>query len=296
MMTWPGCIPWKQVWPVPEPSPRIIITTIAKRPVPHRSMLPSGRGLATILLLVAFAWSLAGVEWGSGVFHPGGGNAVRQFLLSIVQPALSQQILLLAARESWRTLAYAIAGTSLAVVLALPLGVLASGVVFRQPGLQYASVAAGRGIAGFLRAIHELVWAWIFVAAIGLTPFAAVFALALPYAGILARILADILVDVPPAPLTALRAAGAGEGQVLLYGRLPPALPGMVSYILYRFECAIRSAAIMSFVGLGGLGYQIQISLDDLKYDEVWTFVIVLIVLVVAVDSFSAAVRRRMTG
>lgn len=280
---------------MPESVPRTIVESFPHRPPLRRSLLPRGRGLVTLLLIGAFLWSLAGVEWGSRLLHPGGGSAIRQFFLGFLQPALSPDILLLAAKESWRTLAYAIAGTSLAVALALPLGVLASGVLYRQSILQNISVAVGRGISGFLRAIHELVWAWVFVAAIGLTPFAAVLALALPYAGILARILADILVDVPAAPLTALRTTGASEWQVLLYGRLPQALPGMVSYILYRFECAIRSAAIMSFVGLGGLGYQIQISLDDLKYSEVWTFVFVLILLVVAVDLFSAAVRRMMT-
>ena len=133
---------------------------------------------------------------------------------------------------------------------------------------------------GGLRAIHELVWALLFVAAIGLSPFAAVLALALPYAGILGRILAEMLQDVPPGPLASLRTTGAGEGKVLLYGRLPMAFPNMVSYALYRFECGIRSAAIMSFVGLGGLGYQIQISLDDLRFAEVWTFVYCLVLLV----------------
>jgi phosphonate transport system permease protein len=70
----------------------------------------------------------------------------------------------------------------------------------------------------------------------------------------------------------------------------------MVSYGLYRYECGLRSAAILSFVGLGGLGYQIQISLADLRFDEIWTFVYVLVILVVIVDLWSAAVRRRMVS
>ncbi len=83
---------------------------------------------------------------------------------------------------------------------------------------------------------------------------------------------------------------------MLLYGRLPTVWPGMVSYGLYRFECGVRSAAILSFVGLGGLGYQIQLSLDDLRFREVWTFVGCLVLLVIAVDLWSGAIRRRLAA
>lgn len=180
-------------------------------------------------------------------------------------------------------------------MLAFPAGIIASGVLLRRPVLRGITVGLVRFLLGFFRAIHELVWALLFVTALGLSPLAAVLALALPYAGILGRILADMLSDVPERPLAALRAAGASEWTVLLYGRLPHALPNMVSYALYRYECGIRSAAILSFVGLGGLGYQIQISLDDLRYNEVWTFVYCLVLLAVLVDTWSRVLRRRLT-
>jgi phosphonate transport system permease protein len=151
-------------------------------------------------------------------------------------------------------------------------------------------------VLAWLRSIHELVWAWLFVAAIGLSPFAAIFALALPYAGILGRIYADLLNDVSPGPLRALRAAGAGETKVLFYGRLPMALPDMVAYSFYRFECALRSAAIMGFIGLGGLGFQVQIALADLKYSTVSTYVLAMILLIVIVETWSSIVRREMTS
>jgi ABC-type phosphate/phosphonate transport system permease subunit len=253
-----------------------------------------GRGLLTILLLGAFAWSLAMVPWGDPLFHRGGLEMLREMLAAAVRPALSPNLLAIALEASWRTVAYATTGVSLAIVLALPAGILASGVLVRQPALRLLSSGVVRSLLGVLRAIHELVWALVFVAAIGLSPFAAVLALALPYAGILGRILAEMLQDVPPGPLVSLRTAGASEGKVLLYGRLPLAFPNMVSYALYRFECGIRSAAIMSFVGLGGLGYQIQISLDDLRLAEVWTFVYCLVALVVAVDVVSGVIRRQV--
>jgi ABC-type phosphate/phosphonate transport system permease subunit len=260
----------------------------------HLRLPLHGRGLLTVLLLGAFAWSLAMVPWGEPLVHPGGLVMLREMLAAALRPVLSRELLTIALEASWRTVAYATTGVSLAIVLALPTGILASGVLVRQPALRLLSSGVVRAVLGVLRAIHELVWALLFVAAIGLSPFAAVLALALPYAGILGRILAEMLQDVPLGPLASLRAAGASEGKVLLYGRLPIAFPNMVSYALYRFECGIRSAAIMSFVGLGGLGYQIQISLDDLRFNEVWTFVYCLVALVVAVDVVSGVIRRQV--
>ena len=147
---------------------------------------------------------------------------------------------------------------------------------------------------GFLRAIHELIWALIFVATFGLSPLSAVLALAIPYGGILGRIFADMLNDVPDEPIQALRSSGASKLQCLLYGYFPIVRANIISYTMYRFECAIRSSAIMSFVGLGGLGFQIQLSLNDLKYDEVWTFIFFLIGIVVLVDIWSSQLRKGM--
>lgn len=256
----------------------------------------SGRTLLTLLLAAAFLWSLLAVEWGGRLVHPGGGASLVKLLAGMMRPALSPSLLWVAAEASWRTLAYATAGMSVAVALAVPLGVAASGVLSSRRWAKRISSALFRGILGFLRAIHELVWAWLFVAAFGLSPIAAVLALGLPYGGILGRILADMLVDVPEEPLRALRSSGASELKVLLYGRLPLAFADMVSYTLYRYECAIRSASIMSFVGLGGLGYQIQLSLDDLKYGEVTTFLLFLIGMVVLVDAWSSRLRRRLVA
>ena len=125
---------------------------------------------------------------------------------------------------------------------------------------------------------------------------AAVLALGIPYGGILGRIYSELLQDVPEAPLRALRSAGASEWRVFWYGRLPMALPDMLSYTFYRLECGVRSAAILSFVGLGGIGYQVQIALDDLAYERAWTFILALVLLVIAVDVWSTLVRKKLTS
>jgi phosphonate transport system permease protein len=248
----------------------------------------------TLLLAGAFLWSVASVNWGGSIVHSGGGTAARDLFMALFPPELSPQFLRLGLMASWQTVAYAVAGITLALLIGFPLGVIASGVGFGSSRWRLPAILGTRVFLGGIRAIHELVWAVLFVAAIGLSPLAAILALGLPYGGILGRIYAELLQDVPSEPLRALRAAGASPLRVFLYGRLPMALPDMVGYTFYRFECAIRAAAIMSFVGIRGLGYEIQLSLNDLLFSQVWTLLLFLIALVVLVDLWSGWVRRSL--
>lgn len=252
------------------------------------------RTLLTGLLIFIFLWSLFSVNWRSELFHSGGKATVLQIVRGFFHPDLSSELIKLALVSSWRTLAYAVAGMTLATLIALLLGVFASGILVDKKLGRSISMSIFRGLLGFMRAIHELVWAWLFVASTGLSPFASIFALAIPYGGSLGRIFADILNDVPKEPIKALKANGSSQLQLLFYGYLPMVMADMISYTMYRFECAIRSSTIMSFVGLGGLGYQIHLSLSDLKYDEVWTFLFFLIALVVLIDLWSNSLRRRL--
>lgn len=254
------------------------------------------RFILSLTLLAVFVWSLFAVKWDADeVYHAGGIPTLGQIFKGLFQPDLSPEVLSKGLEAAWITLAYAVAGMSLAIIYAFIVGVLASGTLTSSRASRLANKVFFRGILGFTRSIHELVWAWLFVSAIGFSPFAAIFALAIPYGGILGRIFADMLNDVPKEPIKALLAAGASKLEVLFYGYLPLVWADMISYTMYRFECSIRSSAIMSFVGLGGLGYQIQLSLADLKYDQVWTYVFYLIALVVLVDIWSNFVRKSLT-
>lgn len=250
----------------------------------------------TLILVGVFIWSLFAVNWNGDLFHAGGLVTILQIFEALFQPDLSKEILLIAIESTWITISYAVAGMALAIIIAFVLGVLASGIFFEESNMGSFLKTVFRGILGFLRAIHELVWAWLFVASFGLSPYAAIFALALPFGGILGRIFADMLVDVPREPIQALKSAGASKSQLLFYGYFPIVKTGMLSYTMYRFECGIRSSAIMSFVGLGGLGYQIQLSLDDLHYDEVWTFIFFLIAVVVLIDWWSSHLRDKLNN
>lgn len=252
------------------------------------------RKILSLILSLAFILSLFSVEWNNDLIHSKGLDTAKQIAAAFFTPDLSADILLLALESSWTTLSYAVAGMSLAIVIAFLYGVPASGIIVAEGKSKRYIRSFFRGQLGFMRAIHELVWAWLFVASIGLSPFAAIFALAIPYGGILGRIFADMLEDVSKEPIKGLEAAGATKLQTLWYGYLPMVRANITSYAMYRFECAVRSSAIMSFVGIGGLGYQIQLSLDDLHYDEVWTFVFFLILLVIMIDLWSNQLRKRL--
>ncbi len=281
--------------PAPGPRRPVELPAVAET-APRRWPDLQGRTILTLLLGGMFLWSLLQVEWHRGLFRTGGLEMLGDLVLGMLTPDLSSATLSRAASAAWTTTIYAVGGMTLALVIALPLGILAAGVTVGDGPVRRTLMVSTRGFLAWMRSIHELVWAWLFVAAIGLSPFAAIFALAIPYAGILGRIYADLLNDVSPGPLRALRAAGAGETKVLLYGRLPMALPDMIAYSFYRFECALRSAAIMGFIGLGGLGYQVQIALADLKYSTVSTYLIAMVLLIVIIETWSSIVRREMTS
>lgn len=252
------------------------------------------RSILSILLILVFVFSLFSLSWDSELIHSGGKYTTIQIIKSFFNPNLSPEILKLALLSTWRTLAYAVLGITLALIIGLTLGVLGSGVLTYNKKLRFITVMLFRGILSFMRSIHELIWAWFFVATTGLSPIAGILALAIPYGGTLGKIFADILNDVDKEVISSLKSCGSSKLQLLFYGYFPLTLVDMLSYTMYRFECAIRSSTIMSFVGLGGLGYQIHLSLLDLEYNEVWTFIFFLIGLIVLVDYWSNSLRKRL--
>lgn len=249
---------------------------------------PGRRGVAALLLLAGFAAALAGVDWS---LHGRGLAAAGELLASVARPDLTPSFLLRVARATSITVAYAVAATSVAIAIGLPASLIASGVLARGRALRLVSSGAVRAVLGLLRAIDELVWALLFVNVFGLSPLAGILGIGLPYGATIGRVVAERLQDVPGAPLASLRSAGASRAQVLVYGRLPQAGADLVAYLSYRFECAVRAAAVLSFVGLGGVGFEIQIALDDLRFERVWTLVAGLVVLIALVDSGSARLR-----
>src|SRR5262249_15958462 len=132
-----------------------------------------------------------------------------------------------------------------------------------------------RALLGFMRAVPDLVWALLFVAAVGLGPLAGTLALMVAYGGVLGRAYSPVFEPVGSQSLEGLQSTGASRLQIFLRGVWPQALPHFVAYSLYSFECCLRAAAILGFVGAGGIGYEISISMKLFEYRQVLTLLLI---------------------
>lgn len=211
-----------------------------------------------------------------------------RFVGEFLPPASGSALLQKIAVGMGETFALSLAGTLIAFAAAALLALPAAG---RCGG---AARLVTRALLNGLRAVPELVWAMLAVLAVGLGPFAGVLALALHTGGVLGRLYADALENVVVMPERALREAGGGRVVAFLYGCLPLALPQWLAYGLYRWEVNIRMAAIMGFVGAGGLGQQLYLELSLFRLGNACTAILAMMVLAWAVDGLSAVLRRRL--
>jgi phosphonate transport system permease protein len=203
-------------------------------------------------------------------------------------------------RETWRTVAIATAGLALAFVVAWPLTLLSvrslsvSGLTGRMAALPAAIRFAVRGLLVVLRSVPELIWALVFVRVVGLGATAGVLAIALTYGGMLGKVYGEILESGDAHATASLLRNGAGRLQAFFYGLLPQNAAELTSYTVYRWECAIRSSAVLGFVGAGGLGQQMDSSMKMFNGSEVSTMLIVFILLVAGTDRLSAWLRKTL--
>jgi phosphonate transport system permease protein len=227
-------------------------------------------------------------------------QATRRFVGSFLPPAHGGDFLALVARETWRTVAIATAGIALALLISLPLTLLATRVlsVSALSGHMAAGPAvvrhAVRWVLVFLRSIPELVWALVFVRVVGLGPTAGVLAIALTYGGMLGKVHGEILESGENPAAQALLRNGASRLQTFLYAVLPANAAELVSYTIYRWECAIRSSVVLGFVGAGGLGQQMDTSMKMFNGAEVATMLLVFVGLVALADRASAFLRKAL--
>ncbi len=280
------------------------------------------RGLVIGALAVAGLWAAVVLDLDPRDLVPGPGGLAqgKEFLSRAFKPALTyeadfvpegtQPLPFKVLKAVRTTVIFAAAAISLAVLGGLILGSLASTAWwFEDPAggstrlrrvflRSVAPVVYGgtRVLISLMRSVHELLWAVLFLAAFGLSNFAAVIAIAIPYTGTLAKVFAEILDESPREAAAALRAAGASPAQVFLFGLLPQALPDISAYAFYRFECALRSSAVLGFFGYPTLGYYLAASFENLHFGEVWTYLYALIALVLVVDWWSGALRRRFVA
>lgn len=228
-------------------------------------------------------------------------RAAGMFLRDFLRPSLDPEFLAMVVRETWQTVAIATAGLTLALLAAVPatfviserlsISRLGTGRVHPWAAVVRQGV---RWVLMLLRSVPELVWALLFVRIAGLGPTAGVLAIALSYSGMLAKVYAEILESGDAHATDVLLANGSARLPALLYGALPESSAELVSYTVYRWECAIRGSAVMGFVGAGGLGQRLDESTRMMAGGEVATMLIVFVLLVALADLASKLLRGRL--
>ncbi|TAJ88102.1 phosphonate ABC transporter, permease protein PhnE [Reyranella sp.] len=236
------------------------------------------------LSLAVLWWAAVGTHLSvSGLI--GGLPWIGDFISRMLPPnfAFMQKLV----RPAVETVQIALWGTLLGIVLALPV------CFFAARNLSpYAWVFHGlRQVLNVMRGINEIILALIFVAAVGLGPFAGVLAIAIHGAGMLGKFFAEAIEEIDEGPLDALRAAGAGTLQRIVFGVLPQVLPAWIGVVLYRFETNIRVSTVLGMVGAGGIGFELISSMKLFAYEDTAACVIVILILVLAADLLSSKLR-----
>lgn len=193
----------------------------------------------------------------------------------------------------WLTVRYAVVAMSLALVIGVVGGVLGARSWWVRSSFFLESLRrVVRLLATGLRSVHELMWALLFISAVGTSPLAAVLALALPYGGTLAKVFSELLDEANPSAANAFRLTGGSGVAAFWGGVVTTALPDLITYALYRLECAVRSSAVLGFVGVPTLGYQIATAFEDGHLREIWTYLYALLIVVWVFEWWGSKVRR----
>lgn len=243
------------------------------------------------MLLIALLLALLAASWQGADMRPldlirDGGNMV-SYLSGFIPPDFHDWQHYLA--ELVVTLQIALWGTALAIVCAVPLSLLASANLtpwwVNQPARRFMDVC---------RAINEMVFALLFVVAVGLGPFAGVLALWVHTTGVLGKLFSEAVEAIDPQPVEGLRATGAHPLQEIVYGVLPQVMPLWISFALYRFESNVRSASVVGIVGAGGIGMVLWDVIRGFQYAQTAATLIMLAVSVTLIDMISARVRKHL--
>jgi phosphonate transport system permease protein len=270
--------------------------------------------------LIAFALAGTAAYWWLGLSlsgllpATGAAQQLGDFFSAALRPAFDYEaswvpegappFLLGVGRAMLETLLLASAAMSLALAMAVPLALWTSESLWNRQVRQTDGRAQRQSIGRVLqpllrlviagmRSVHELLWAVVLLAAFGDHDFLAVLAIAIPFSGTLAKVFSEMLDEAPTDSSEALAESGSTSALCFVFGRVPRALPDMTAYTFYRFECAVRSSAVMGFFGFPTIGYYLKLSHENLHYREVWTWLYSLIALVLIFEVWSAKLRRR---
>jgi len=237
-----------------------------------------------VAALMVMAWAWQGAEMRPLALWQYAGN-MAEFASGFTDPDFRRWQLFL--EQMLITVQIALWGTLLAVVFSIPLGILCSENVV--PWWIYQPV---RRLMDAARAINEIVFAMLFVVAVGLGPFAGVLALFVHTTGVLAKLYSEAVEAIDSRPVEGIRATGAGALHEVIYGIIPQVMPLWISYSLYRFESNVRSATVVGMVGAGGIGVVLWEYIRGFYYAETAAVMLIIIVTVSALDILSQRIRK----
>ncbi len=250
-----------------------------------RAMLV-GAGVGATALAVYFLFALDLPSWSrvaTGIER----NAM-PLLRGFVNP--NWGVFDLAASAMLETVFMAVIGTVIGGILAFPMAFLAANNLLGSRLLAFP----GKTFLVAVRTFPELLFAIIFVAAMGPGPTAGILAMGINSIGFLGKIFSDVVEGIDPGPSEAITAAGGNQVHVFFYSVVPQVLPEFASYLLYRFEINLRAASILGLVGAGGIGAPLIQRLQFRRWDEISMIMIVIVVVIIVVDALSSSVRRRL--
>jgi phosphonate transport system permease protein len=239
-------------------------------------------GWGLVLAVLAASWKGADMRPGD-LFRDAGNMA--DYASSFFPPNFRDWRIYVS--EMLVTLQIAVWGTALAVLFAIPFGLLCSANIV--PWWVYQPM---RRLMDAARAINEMVFAMLFVVAVGLGPFAGVLALFIHTTGILAKLFSEAVEAIDPQPVEGIRATGASALDEIVFGVIPQVLPLWISYSLYRFESNVRSATVVGMVGAGGIGVVLWEIIRGFAYAETAAVMLLIVVTVSVIDLISARIRK----
>lgn len=218
------------------------------------------------------------------------GNFAKLFFKPFTDPALFMSMdWNLFIGKMWQTIQMALWGTALAIIVAIPLGLLGARniapVWVQQPV---------RRVLDLIRSIPDLVVALIFITAVGLGPFAGVMSIMFNTGGVLAKLFAEAVESIDKGPVEGVRATGAVKLQEIVWGVIPQVAPLWTSYALYRFESSSRAATVLGIIGAGGIGQILYDSINAFQFDQTGCIVLVIVVAVSMIDLLSQIIRTRL--
>lgn len=272
-------------------SPARASDTLAAQAAAHPAPAARKRSWFSLLGWIAL-FAVLGSAWHSADMRPldllsDSGN-MGQFAKDFFPPNFTEWRTYL--HEMIVTLSVAVWGTALSLVCAIPCGLMSAHNIAPMWVVQPV-----RRLMDACRAINEMVFAMLFIVAVGLGPFAGVLALWVHTTGVLAKLFAEAVEAIDPRPAEGIRATGASPLDEIIYAVLPQVLPLWISYALYRFESNVRSAMVVGMVGAGGIGVVLYEAIRSFDYAQTSAVMIMVIVVVSAIDLASAWLRERVT-